>query len=478
MNYSSMIASFHGISCVLAYDMACGDPDNAITIAAANDRYLASVNRANEDFVPGRPYTYYVPYDPNFEALVKNCITNGKISHQYVNAELYKAWLDLYMIPLEPAGDNRGYCLFTYEMNSSSDSDKMIDISAKTAYMVLKTCIKFRESADFVGTMHSIVCDIRNQCESDGCAVILTDWEKRKIDHCWFDRSGDGIFAPEEDDIFFKPEFFAIVEGWSDLMGGTNCFIIPQREDLKAVKAKDPVWYDSLVSSGVNSLVLYPLRTGNDLYGYIFATNFNSDKTSFIREIMELNSFVLSAEAENYRMRQKLETMSTTDMLTGVLNRNAMNKRVEELEKNTKGSLNGLGVVFCDLNGLKMANDSKGHSEGDELLKKVARILCSVYEGEEIYRAGGDEFLIMINDMDKDDFDSRLEKLNSISSKEDTPPFALGAHYEEKGGDINAIMQAADEKMYRNKAEYYADHPKMNRRIKTEDTFSHNSTHP
>lgn len=191
-----------------------------------------------------------------------------------------------------------------------SDSDRMINISAKTAYMVLKTCIKFRENFDFKETMDSIVRDIRNQCESDGCAIILTDRENRKIDICCFDKAGGDVFAPEEEDIFFKPEFYDIVEGWHDIMSGSNCFIISDETELQEVKEKDENWYNSLVLYGVTSLVLYPLRVRENLYGYIFATNFNSDKTPFIREVMELNSFILSAEVENFRMRQKLESLS------------------------------------------------------------------------------------------------------------------------------------------------------------------------
>lgn len=464
MEYSKLIDSFRGVACVVSQRKSEEDGSDIYTITSANKNYLASVKKLDEEFVPNRPYTYYISYDPNFEALVRSCISNGKISHQYVNADLYNAWLDLYMIPLEKDEDGNGYCLFTYEMNFESDSDKMIDISAKTAYMVLKTCIKFRENYDFKETMDSIVRDIRYQCESDGCAIILTDREGRRIDICCFDRAGDAGFAPEETDIFFKPEFYDIVEGWHDIMGGSNCFIISEEKELKEVEKKDVNWYNSLVASGVNSLVLYPLRVRDDIYGYIFVTNFNSEKTPFIREVMELNSFVLSAEVENFRMRQKLEMLGRTDMLTGVLNRNAMNKRVEELEAEAASSEHGIGVVFVDLNGLKTANDSKGHNEGDEMLKNVATKIKSIYSDKEVYRVGGDEFLIITTDVDRDEFDTLFEQLKKLSRVEGEPAFALGSYYDDMEKNIEAIMQIADKNMYINKAEYYEIHPDLDRR--------------
>ncbi len=464
MDYSKMIESFRGIACVISLKNSGKPGENSITITSANRNYLASVNKPDEEFVPGRPYTYYVPFDPNFEALVVNCIDGQKISHQYVNAGLYNSWLDLYMLPLEQDEEGNGCCLFTYEMNHEADSDKMINISAKTAYQVLKTCLKFRENYDFKETMDSVVRDIRNQCESEGCSIILTDTDKRVIDICCYDRTNADVFAPEDEDIFFRPEFYDIVEGWHDIMAGSNCYIISDTEELAEVEKKDVNWYNSLVMSGVRNLVLYPLRIGENNYGYIFATNFNPDKTSHIREVMELNSFILSAEVENFRMHRKLEILSTTDMLTGVLNRNAMSRRVEELEQNAEDSVHGIGAVFVDLNGLKTANDSKGHNEGDEMLKSVASKILSVFSKTDTYRAGGDEFLVITTDIDRDEFYSRFEKLSLLSQVKGEPAFAIGAHYDDEEKNIGKIMQIADRNMYRNKAEYYKANPDMNRR--------------
>ncbi len=459
MDYNALINSFQGIACIMSMRK---DSNDLFTIAAANKNYLASVGKKDEEFVPNRPYTYYVPEDANFNALVKSCISDGKISHKYINAGLYNAWLDVYMLPLESDEEGNGYCLFTYEMTSESDSDRMINITAETAYNVLKTCIRFRGNDDFKSTLNSVVKDIRLQCESDGCAIILLNKEKRLIDIISFDHAEDDDFASKDDDVFFKPEFYNTVERWADIMAGSNCFIIPDEEELKAVEEKDVEWYNSLVYSGVKNLVLYPLRVNENLYGYIFATNFNSAKTEFIREIMELNSFILSAEVENYRMHKKLEMFSRTDMLTGVLNRNAMNKRVKELEGNNSSL--GLGVVFVDLNGLKTVNDTKGHNAGDEMIKTVATKIKEIFAGSEIYRAGGDEFLVITTDMNRDIFYEHFEKLKSISRLEGQPTFALGAHYEDREKDIAKIMHIADQNMYKNKADYYQSNPNLNRR--------------
>ncbi len=463
MDYAKMIDSVQGVACIVSVRKGA-EGEAAITIAAANKRYLASVNKVDEEFVPNRPYSYYIAQDPNFDALARGCVSTHKIAHQYVNAELYDSWLDLYMIPLEDDKDGNGYCLFTYEMTPKSDSEKMVDISAATAFSVLKTCIKFRENEDFKATLDSIVKDIRMQCESDGCALILTDIVKRKIDLLSFD-SRD-IYAPVDEDVFFKPEFYNIVETWHDFMAGSNCIIISNEKELKSIEEKSPDWYKSLKYSGVRTMVLYPLRIKDNLYGYIFATNFNADKTPFIRELMELNSYVLSAETENYRMRQQLEMLSTTDLLTGVMNRNAMNSRVFQLNDDEAARGRGVGAIFIDVNGLKVVNDTKGHRAGDKLIMSVAETLRDICRGKEVYRAGGDEFVIIAADTPREEFDSLFDKLKSYSGKDGGPSFAIGAAYEDKNVSMKRIMKAADAEMYKDKAEYYKAHPDADRRNK------------
>ena len=459
-DYKEYIETFHGIACVVSLRKKGETSD--VVITAANKNYLASVGKAGEEFVPNRPYSYYIADDPNFVALTESCISNHKVAHQYVNAELYNAWLDLYMIPLEDDEEGNGYCLFTYEMTPKSDSEKMINISATTAYTVLKTCIKLRETGSFRTALKSIVKDIRSQCESDGCSIILIDTDERKIDTLCVDNDAD--FALADDDIFLKPEFYNIVERWRDDMAGSNCIILSGEEDFRDIEAKDPEWYNSLVYSGIKSLVLYPLRVEENLYGYIFASNFNTDKIAFIREVMELNSFILSAEAENYRMRRKLEVMSRTDMLTGVLNRNAMNRKIEKLAGGIEEIKNGCGAVFVDVNGLKKVNDSKGHDEGDDMIINVARKIKAVFDKKTIYRAGGDEFIVLITDMTEEEFNSAFERLKALSRIEGEPTFALGASYASEDIKIDRIMHIADTNMYKDKADFYTSHPGADRR--------------
>lgn len=461
MDLINVIKHVKGVACIVSLRKA---DDSEVAIEAANDAYLASVNKSDEEFVPGRPYTYYIQHDPNFDASVKRCAESGTIQHQYVNAGLYNAWLDLYLIPLEP-DDEKYYCLFTYEMNTRAKADKLLDISEKTAMQVLRTCIKLRETNDFQAAMDSIIKDIRKMCESSGCSILLTDFEKKTCRVLCAD--DDGTFSMNrEDDIIFSSQFYPIAETWRNLMAGSNCYIIADEEDMKATEKNDKKWTDSLRGSGVHNVVLYPLTSKDTILGYVWATNFNVGKTDFIKEVMELTAFFLSAEIANNRLLERLEFLSRYDMLTGVLSRNAMNIRVDEWASGRTHSDKDFGIVFVDLNGLKTVNDKHGHMAGDEMIKAVSDEIRDVFGDYEIYRAGGDEFMVIAEGCTRAEFERLVNELKERSDKAPEAHFAVGSFYDDVAHDIRAAIENADTDMYQKKADYYKAHPEQTRKAK------------
>ena len=152
------------------------------------------------------------------------------------------------------------------------------------------------------------------------------------------------------------------------------------------------------------------------------------------------------------------------DLLTGVMNRNSMNNRVSQF---ISGSVphKSLAVVFADLNGLKPVNDNQGHDAGDNLLKEASFVLRDYFDNGEIYRAGGDEFLVIIIDQPKEELEERIKKLRENSMIPGNVSFAIGFYYDDNGGDIRKAMHEADVRMYEDKKQYYARFPANRRRI-------------
>jgi diguanylate cyclase (GGDEF)-like protein/PAS domain S-box-containing protein len=95
--------------------------------------------------------------------------------------------------------------------------------------------------------------------------------------------------------------------------------------------------------------------------------------------------------------KQEIEYFANHDVLTGLYNRNNFEQYTKSLDykKNTC-------VLICDIDGLKLINDAFGHIEGDELLVHFANILKDLGGIENVYRIGGDEFVMVLDDCDAD----------------------------------------------------------------------------
>jgi len=106
----------------------------------------------------------------------------------------------------------------------------------------------------------------------------------------------------------------------------------------------------------------------------------------------------LSNITNRKKYEEEILFLSYSDKLTGLTNRVYMEKQFEQLDRDPKASY---FIIIGDINGLKMANDSIGHLEGDKLLRTVSDIIKELCEeGDVISRWGGDEFVILISDKD------------------------------------------------------------------------------
>ena len=258
--------------------------------------------------------------------------------------------------------------------------------------------------------------------------------------------------------------FIDFAKSWLETIGGSNCLIIKDNNDMQEIKLRNPSWYRSLQSSNVKSMVLFPLQYNDETIGFIWATDFDTKDTDRIKETLELTTFFIASEIANYQLLQRLEMLSSTDLLTGVLNRNAMNNRVLRMVSGRERAPQSIGIVFADLNGLKPVNDKDGHNAGDCLLKEAALILKLTFEGCEIYRAGGDEFVIIALDKPRKEIESLVEKIRKDSADPQNVSFAVGFYYDDKGGDIRVAMREADALMYEDKKQYYDRFPELRRK--------------
>ena len=146
-----------------------------------------------------------------------------------------------------------------------------------------------------------------------------------------------------------------------------------------------------------------------------------------------------------------LSRMSFDDQLTGVLNRNALERASGELY----GHGHSLGVIVVDVNGLKHENDTKGHAAGDLLIISTGKALANKFGRERVFRTGGDEFLVILQDFRREELSDGMAEVKEHLLSQGVS-VAIGMSYcDDFDENFNALQRHADAAMYADKALYY-----------------------
>ena len=463
MDFENILSAYKTKACILSVETYPDGRYGNIRIAAGNKAHCDEMAQVmHRPFIPDSPYEQYLPQDRNFEDFCYRSAILGQPMHTYVPLPQMGLWLNMFLLPLTSDRENTGYCVYIYDVTQEADSGQRADVSAETSAAVLKTCIKLRGTNNTWEVLQEIVGDIREICDSDHCCILLMDRENRvcrTIGEAI--RPGSGIPSIDKQT---EGRFYDIAETWDATIGDSTCVIIKDEHDMEMIAEVNPTWHKALTDDGVRSVVLVPLQYNGDTLGYMWALNFNAENTVKIKETLELTTFFLAAEIANSQLLHRLEVMSTVDMLTGVLNRNRMNTVVDDIRNGRTVPRTPYAVIFADLNGLKRVNDVDGHSAGDKILKQAAAILSDLFPDSEVYRAGGDEFMVIAEGMDETAAEEKRKQILERAEAVDGLAFAVGTHVVRGGESVRAAMRAADEEMYANKREYYARHPELKAR--------------
>ncbi len=159
---------------------------------------------------------------------------------------------------------------------------------------------------------------------------------------------------------------------------------------------------------------------------------------------------------QNARRETELKILGETDMMTQLYNRNKYLELIHEYYPN----VDNVGIMFWDIDGLKNVNDTMGHDSGDYLITAVtSSILEFTKDRCKAFRIGGDEFVIIGENLTREDIGEMVVNIQSSIDKKDklskisisaSVGYAVGA-----GKDIEKIVAEADACMYKNKQNHY-----------------------
>jgi diguanylate cyclase (GGDEF)-like protein/PAS domain S-box-containing protein len=304
-----------------------------------------------------------------------------------------------------------------------------------------------------------------SEAERDSNGKILSIWgaaqditERKKIEQqlksseeryrCLFNYSGVGV-------VYYTTEGIVISSNKRsmDILGGERqditglsvyeIFSKAQADELfsliqKTASSDQPIVHETLVAFPSGSKWLSTI-----------STNVKNTQGEVIG--VQITSIDIT---DRKKAEEELRFLSYHDELTGFYNRRFFENELIRLEES--GEI-PLSVIVCDINGLKLINDSFGHDRGDELLMKAAniiRVACQKYAT--ISRIGGDEFAVLLPGIASDDVLEIVKHIKTESSKEKIAniELSIAIGYDTKTSanqKIGEVLANAENHMYRHK---------------------------
>ena len=154
----------------------------------------------------------------------------------------------------------------------------------------------------------------------------------------------------------------------------------------------------------------------------------------------------------NYNYAAHMKDLAEIDGMTELYNRS----KYLDMMNGKYTNVQEIGVIFWDINFLKCINDTKGHEEGDKLIKAVSDSIRQVAGAQDMpYRVGGDEFVMIMCDVGEKEVLERIKKwkgiLDGINKQKGINASVSVGYACGEGKDIAEVIKKADEKMYEDK---------------------------
>lgn len=160
----------------------------------------------------------------------------------------------------------------------------------------------------------------------------------------------------------------------------------------------------------------------------------------------------------------RMNDLAQKDSLTGIRNHTAYEQEMETLQSKLENGLTDFGIAEIDLNDLKGINDTCGHDKGNLAVQKLSNLICQVFKHSKVFRTGGDEFTVIL---ENEDFKNRKARVGafkyqlSVWEKDKNLPewekisaaIGVAVYDSQTDTDVNSVSMRANELMHENKKE-------------------------
>ncbi|WP_051639419.1 EAL domain-containing protein [Succinivibrio dextrinosolvens] len=411
-----------------------------------NSKYCEISGKSMDDMV-GRNYREIFPNaDVQWIQFTKKAC-QGEVTSGRVFADTIHHWLQFYCSPASKPGccsvmftifdeDKKSYDKLT---KGKATDDCIIRI-ARTLNIEPNINTGITKSFEYLGRV--IHPDRLFIFDIDGWSVCMSlEWSRKGVDsHVIHRRKFD----------------YSFISYWEKILFNESSIVV---HDTEVVSEFSPKLYGFLKKLKISNFIATPLYNEGKLVGYLVAENYRADELVDTRRLLETVSYFIADRKALSVSLEKLKMLSSHDSLTGAGSRNALFEKIGELRKVSCM----VGLVFADLNGLKVINDNNGHAAGDEAIRAAANMLFRFCGKKNVYRNGGDEFVAVLPNMSLGAFEQVRENLNEANGIEKGSSLSIGFEWCDDSKKIEDAMKSADKKMYVNKAEYYRKHDRRHR---------------
>ena len=307
---------------------------------------------------------------------------------------------------------------------------------------VLNSCVgKLNSDTDIDVGINNLLATVNGYFQADRTYVFEIDPDRDVLINTFEYICGQEASA-QMDNLQEVP--VSVIEVWMQNFRQGHSYYMSDLEQERGQPS-----YEMLKAQQVWRLLAVPLMKGGAMVGFLGVDNPRAhyDDATLLASIQ----FFVTNSLDRKKQQAYLEKLSYRDMLTGLYNRN---RYIERLEAYKQVQDQQIGAIYIDLNGLKKVNDEQGHRAGDELIVRAAGTIAGIF-AEDAYRVGGDEFVVILLDVSREDFARKTEQLRR-QMQENSVDASIGGVWQASTENLEDLLRLADENMYREKKRYYS----------------------